>query len=342
MGYVEWLRVRGCLKWTAIVLGALFLICAIVRVVLIGHQNYLGWALSLESDPGSKVTQTTLPDGAQRTAIDDPLKQVRVVIVDRGSSGKHIEIYDYSERGLTTRDAMDLGAVHVTELPSKRGSLTVVDTNGETDFINYIVSGALVAFIVATILGAPFAREGDGHLESALTKPLSRDRFSALVLGIDMAGIAAAFAGAIVFAIAVHALFELPHIIFNTRDVLALLVGILAPLAWYAMLTAATASMRRGYGAIIGFAWPVAGIVVALSYLRPEGNPVLTVVHAIAWVFSFIDPLTYTNIHGQILMVDASGHATVGFGYVGQVIALALLAAVYSVISMVQWRRIEA
>jgi hypothetical protein len=343
VAYVEWLRVRGCLKWTAIVLGVFFLICVIVRVALIGHGSYIGWALNLKSDPGSKVTETTLPDGSRRTAIDDPVKQVRVVIVDRGWHGKHIEIYDYSEHGSPDlKRAADMGTVHVSGLPSGRGSLTVVDTNGETDFMNYVASGVVVAMIVATILGAPFAREGDGHLEVALTKPTSREQFAASVLGADFAGIAAAYVLAIVFAVAVHTLFEVPHILFTGRDALALLVGILAPAAWYAMLAAATASIRRGYGTVLGFAWPVAGIVLGLSLAQPNGNPIFQAVHAIAWLLSFINPLTYTNIHGQILSVDASGHVAVGFGYTRQVVALALLTGAYGILSIVQWRRIEA
>ncbi|HZY97932.1 MAG TPA: hypothetical protein VFE36_00020 [Candidatus Baltobacteraceae bacterium] len=343
MGYVEWLRVRGCLKWTALALGALLLLAVVFRLALIGHHSYLSYAFGLESDPGAKVTESALPDGAHRINIDDPAKQVRVVIIDRGWNGKHIEIYDYSGHSSSdAKDSVDMGTVHVTELPQKRGTLTVVNTNGETDFMNYVLCGLIVAFIVATVLGAPFAREGDGHLEITLTKPVSRERFSALVLGVDMAGIVAAFVAAIVFAVAVHTLFEIPHITFNGRDALALLVGILAPVAWYAMLTAATASMRRGYGAIVGFAWPVAGIVVALSYVHPDGNPVLAAVHAIAWVLSFIDPLTYTNIHGQILSVDASGQATIGLGYTRQVVALAVLTAVYGALSIVQWKRVEA
>jgi len=343
MNYVEWLRVRGCLKWTAIVLGVLFLICIVVRIALIGRQSYVGWALNLKADPGSKVTETVLPDGARRTAIDDPSKQVRVVIVDRGWNGKHVEIYDYSENGShDLRHAVSMGAVRVSELPSRHGSLTVVDTNGETDFINYIVNGAVVAFIVATVLGAPFARENDGHLEIALTKPASRERSSAAVLATDAGGILAAFVLAIAFAVAVHTLFELPHIAFNARDALALLVGVLAPIAWYSMLAAATASIRRGYGAVLGFAWPVAGIVLVLSLVHPNGNPLFEAVHAIAWVLSFADPLTYTNLHGQVVSVDAAGRATAGFGYTRQVVALAALTLVYGGLSVLQWRRVEA
>lgn len=342
MGYVEWLRVRGCLKWVAIVLGVLFLLAVIVRVTLIGRQDYLTWAFNLKSDPGAKVTETSLPDGTRRVAIDDPAKQVRVVVFDRGWQGKRIEIYDYSEHG-----ASDLKNVHVVmgsvsenRLPSGHGTFTVINTSGETDFISYVVNAAFVALIVATVLGAPFAREGDGHLEIALTKPVSRLRYSIEALAIDAVGIVAAFFMTIAFAIAIHAIFEIPHIVFSANDAMALVVAILAPIAWYAMLAAATASMRRAYGAVIGFAWPVAGVVLALSHASPDGNAVLTIVHDIAWVLNLFNPLANINLHNASMQFGSP--PLFGVGYGSQIAVLALLILLYCALSIVQWRRIEA
>lgn len=342
MGYVEWLRVRGCLKWVAIVLGVLLLVGVIVRVAMVGHQDYLSWAFNLKSDPGAKVNETTLPDGTRRVAIDDPAKQVRVVVFDRGWQGKRIEIYDYSERGSSETKNVHLvmGSVSEHRLPGGRGTFTVVESNGETDFINYVMTGAFVAFIVATVLGAPFAREGDGHLEVALSKPVSRLRYSIEVLAIDAVGVVAAFLMTIVFAIAIHAIFEIPHIVFAASDAFRLVAAILAPIAWYAMLAAATASLRRGYVAVIGFAWPVAGIVLALGYARPDGNVILTILHDIAWVLDLFNPLAHFNLHHG--NVEFGGPPVFGLGYGNQIAALAVLILLYCVISIVQWRRIEA
>lgn len=342
MGYVEWLRVRGCLKWVAIVLGVIFLLAVVVRVALIGRQDYLAWAFNLKSDPGAKVTETSMPDGTRRIAIDDPAKQVRVVVYDRGWQGKRIEIYDYSERG--SSDLKDvhvvMGSVSENRLPSGHGTITVIDTNGETDFVNYVVNAAFVAFIVATVLGAPFAREGDGHLEIALTKPASRLRYSIEALAVDALGVVAAFFMTIVFAVAIHALFELPHIVFTSSDALAIVVAILAPIAWYAMLAAATASLRRAYGAVIGFAWPVAGVVLGLGYARPDGNAVLTVVHDIAWVLDLFNPLAHINLHNRGMQFGSP--PVFGTGYASQIAVLAGLILLYCILSIVQWRRIEA
>ena len=342
MGYVEWLRVRGCLKWVAIVLDVLFLIAVIVRVALIGRQDYLSWAFNLRSDPGTKVTETALPDGTRRIAIDDPAKKVHVVVFDRGWQGKRIEIYDYSERGSSELKNVHvvMGSVSENRLPGGHGTFTVINTNGETDFISYVVNAAFVAFIVATVLGAPFAREGDGHLEIALTKPLSRLRYSIEVLAIDAVGVIAAFVMTIVFAIAIHAIFEIPHIVFTASDAWGLIVAILAPIAWHAMLAAATASLRRGYGAVIGFAWPVAGIVLALGNARPDGNAILTIAHDIAWVLNLFNPLAHVNLHNE--SVQFGGPPVFGIGYGNQIAALAVLILLYCVLSVAQWRRIEA
>lgn len=342
MGYVEWLRVRGCLKWVAIVLGVLLLVGVIVRVALIGRQDYLSWAFNLKSDPGAKVTETTLPDGTRRVAIDDPAKSVRVVVFDRGWQGKRIEIYDYSEHGSSEMKNVHLvmGSVSEQRLPSGRGTFTVINTDGETDFINYVINAAIVAFIVATVLGAPFAREGDGHLEVALTKPVSRLRYSVEVLAIDALGVVAAFFMTIVFAIAIHAIFEIPHIVFTTSDALGLVAAILAPMAWYAMLAAATASLRRAYGAVIGFAWPVAGIVLALGYARPEGNVIVTILHDVAWVLDLFNPLAHITLHHQDVQFGAPEVS--GMGYGNQIAILAVLTILYGALCAVQWRRIEA
>lgn len=347
MGYVEWLRVRGCLKVTAFALGCLFLLAVVARLALMGHHDYVDWAYGLKSDPASQVTQTTLADGTQRTTIDNSAKQLHVVIDDRGSRGKHIEIDDYSAQGSSDLSGGSLmlhnGNKNESKLPGNRGTRIVIDSDSDvTNFVSYVIVGLIVAFIVATVLGVPFARENDGHLEVALTKPASRERFSAAVLGIDIGGIAVVFVAGIVFAIAAQSLFELPRVSFAARDAMASIGGIFAPVAWYSMLAAATASIRRGYGAVLGFAWPVAAIVLGLSLVTPGNNAVLNVVHSIAWSLSFINPLTYTTVNGSVIVDDSAGHTIVGFADGGHVVALALLSAFYCALAILQWRRVEA
>jgi hypothetical protein len=341
MGYVEWLRVRGCLKWTAMVLGVLFLIAAIVRITIVGKEDYAGWALSLKSDPGSHETETTLADGTHRVEIDDPAKGLRVVIDEHGSR-KHIVIYD--KTGKTSSElahaAITMGDVSEHNLPDGKGTLTTVDTNGETDFLSYVIAGVVIAMIVATILGAPFARENDGHLETSLTKPVRRDVLAVRTILIDAAGIVTSLVAGVAFSLLVHLMFEVPHVTFAARDAVVVGVGIVAPLAWYAMLAAATASIRRGWGAVLGFAWPVCAIVVALSAIDPAGNALLTVLHDVGTVLAYIDPLTYTHFGTDSAPMAVAGKAADADGV--KLGALAVLAVAYSSAAVLQWRRVEA
>ena len=186
MVYVEWLRVRGTLKWTTIVLGILFVIACVARVTIPTHHH--------------------------------------------------------------------------------------MERNHEMSFGYFIVFGGVVALFVATILGAPFARENDGHLEVALTKPVDRAALALMTIGVDAAGIVAALAVGTLFGIGLHTIFFPPWITFHLVDAIAIVFGVVAPLAWYAMLAAATSSLRRGYGAILGIAWPVAAIVAGLSLVDPNDN----------------------------------------------------------------------
>jgi hypothetical protein len=342
MAYVEWLRVRGCLRWTGFVLLGLFLVTAIVRVAVFGIQHdVLGWASRLQHDPDSKVTDTTLADGTHRITVDNPREKIHMVIDDRGTQGKHIEILDRSGSKLHEHGSVTTGSIVIHDLPNGGGRETIVDTNEQTAFLNFVVCGAVVALIVATILGAPFARENDGHLEISLTKPVSRDRLSLQIIGVDVAALAVAFSAGIIFALAVTAIFAFPRITFDGHDAFALASGIAAPIAWYAMLTAATASMKRGYGAILGFAWPVAAIVVGLSLVQPEGNALLRVVQGVAWALSLIDPIAYMHF-GRHEAVTVDGQSVLNYSDWHQLLMLAVLSAFYGALAVVQWRRVEA
>ena len=221
MTYVEWLRVRGTLKWTTIVLGILFVLACVARVTIPAHGHMEG--------------------------------------------------------------------------------------NHEMNFGYFVVFGAVVALIVATMLGAPFARENDGHLEVALTKPVDRIGLALMTMGVDAVGIIAALAIGTLFGIGLHTIFFPPWITFHFVDVIMIVSGIIAPLSWYAMLAAATSSLRRGYGAIIGIAWPVAAIVGGLSLVDPNDNALAALIHMVFWTLSRIDPLVYIWRRGNRAMATRRG-----------------------------------
>ncbi len=339
IAYVEWLRVRNCLKWTAIVLVALFLIAAGIRVFAIGVGNdAMSWAVRQGHEPDSKVADSVLPDGTHRITIDNAREGAHITIDDLGPQGKVVTIIDRST-GSKAYDRVVDGNISVHTLPHGGGTETIVTVSGPMPFYHIVRVGLFVALVIATILGAPFARESDGHLELALTQPRSREAYALSVLATDAAGIAGAFVLSLALAIATQALFETPRYTFGAIDASSIAVALLGSIAWYAMLTAATSSMKRGYGAIQGFSWPVSAGIVGLAVM-PVANPMLAMVQRVCQVLRLLDPLGFLHLGpvatGSIVAERASIPVPV------EILALALLALVYGVLAVVQWRRIEA
>ena len=118
-------------------------------------------------------------------------------------------------------------------------------------------------------------------------------------------------------------------------------IGLIGCAAWYGMLCAATASMRRGYGAILGFAWPVALVVALVARIDLSGSQIGQIIHAIFVPLAWIDPFTYLHVKTAV-MVNGSpaGSAAANFGF--DIMMLAILTVVYLALAVLQWRRVEA
>jgi len=344
MAYVEWLRVWRCLKVTAIVLVVLEILLLIVRIsfLTIGPGDSLSFVHGVENDPNSHVTHVTLPDGTGRTIIDNPKDSVHIVVDDRGYQGKRIQIIESgAHASKESHHTVAMGDIHVETRPNGGQTITTIDTGQPEDFGYYFAIAAVVGLIIASVLGAPFARENDGHLEIALTKPVTRERLALSAIGADLAGILAAWALTIVFLIVGHTIFEMPHYVFGPYDAIGLVLGLVSCAAWYAMLCAATSSIKRAYGAVIGFAWPVAVLVAVLGKVDLSGTQLGQVVHAIVTPLAWIDPLTYVHL-GRGVIVNGSPAGTAHSAPTYDVIVLAILAVVYLALAIVQWRRVEA
>jgi hypothetical protein len=339
MNYVEWLRVRNLLRTTAIVLAILVVLAVILRVSVSRYMSPDAWVSHISLDPGTKVTHTVLPGGTKRTTIIDSSAQTTVVIDDFGYSGKHIVITEPSRRAHKEGEHnVGIGSIHVAE--SRHGSVTTttIDTNGSVPMLYYMALADVVALIVATILAAPFAREIDGHLEVALTRPCSRVRYALEVIGADAVGILVASALTVVAFYLVQLLFESARLDFSGLSMRAIAMGIALPLAWYALLCAATTWLSRSYGAVLGFAWPLA-ILIGVLTLIPPGNIVALFVHDVAWVLSRLNPLTY------VAFTSPSDNGTIS--YSGSHFALrlsieVLMFVVYGAIAILKWQRVEA
>jgi hypothetical protein len=340
MNYVEWLRVRRVLRNTAIVLALVILAGIGLRIYISPYMTTDKWIHHFEKEPSTKVTQSVLADGAKRTVIDSPSDQTRIVIDDRGYKGRHIQVTEPTKNAHEHNDNVSFGSFNVTE--SRHGALTVtdIDTNNSVPLIFYMIFADIVALVIATVLGAPFARENDGHLEYALTKPASRARLAVGIMAADWIGISAASFMTVLALYICQLFFGSASIDFSGINLQALAIGIAVPLTWYAMLCAATASMSRGYAAVLGFAWPVAMLVIVLG-IAPLGNSLVAeAVRSIFHLLTYINPLAYvsfavgTDSHDTLSTAQASFASRIS-------IELALF-ALYSIAAVLQWRRVEA
>jgi hypothetical protein len=352
--YTEWLRVRGCLKWTAIVL------VVGIALVLFGRFTYLDIR---PNSPGfshiyiddrqlpqfeqtSKQTQTTLADGTKRTVINNARLGIRITIDDRGYWGKHVEIFERKAPAGVHANVINFGDIHGQRFMLPGGSSMVKIDEGAAlpeDFNYYAVFATFVAVIVATVLGAPFGRENDGHLEIALTKPISRIRLALETVAVDFGGIVAAWVLTVVALIIGHTIFEAPNYIYGATDTVTIAVGLLGTFAWYALLCAATASMKRNYGAMLGVAWPIALGLLGIANADLGYAPLAQIIHTTAKALSWINPLFY--LHFGPLFSSTAGSAaglnaiTVLAGYIP---ILAVLLLVYVALAVWQWQRVEA
>jgi hypothetical protein len=341
--YVEWLRVRGVLKWTAIVLGAIVVLLLVLRLSLLGFgtNDVLSFVNLMQDNKNSQVVHSTLPDGTKRTTIDSVKDGVHIVVDDLGYQGKRIQIFERSPHASAHHKTVSMGSLHVETLPNGNGTITTVETNRPENFAYYAAIATFVALIVGTLLGAPFARENDGHLEIALTKPIARERLALATIGVDLAGIAAAWLMTVVFVMIAHSVFEAPRFAFTPFDATVIVLGLVGNAAWYAMLCAATAAMKRAYGVILGVAWPAAIAIAVLGKIDLSGSQLGQVVHDIVTPLSWIDPFSYLHF-GPAYTVNGQGAGALAVAPNYELPMLVILALVYGALAIVTWRRVEA
>jgi len=339
MNYVEWLRVRNLLRNVAIVLAVLVVLAVVLRISVSRYMSPEAWISHFQSHPGVKVSDFTLPDGTKRMVIDDPSEQTRAVIDDRGRAGKHIVITEPTKNASGKKTRVTAGSIHVFSSHNGTVETTVIDTNGSVPMIYYMGLADLVAIVVAIILAAPFAREFDGHLEVALTKPISRERYAIGAILADSVGIIAASLLTVAAFYVCQLLFESPSLDFSGVNAKAIAMGLIFPLAWYAMLCAATTWAKRSYIAILVGALPVVLLIGGLTLIHAN-NVVALFIHDVAWVLSRFIPLSYV----RLAMPDEADMAnSVSPPDFGLRLALEItFFVVYAAIAIWQWRRMEA
>jgi hypothetical protein len=350
MTYVEWLRVGRYLKYTAWVLGALLVLIVIVEYTFlnVGGKSALagvevhtaaGNVNATEILNGATTTHSTLPDGTKRITIANAPKGVRVTIDDHGYSGKHVEIFERSVK--RSEKLIGFGPVSIQRVAVPGGSVVTIDTNKPEDFAYLAAIATFVALIIATVLGAPFARQNDGHLEIALTNPAPRTTLGLGAMLADMTGIAAAWLMTVAVLFIAHIVQYSPNYTYGARDTEVIALGFAGLLAWYAMLCAATASMRRAYGVVLGISWPVAALVAVLAKADFGDSPMAQLVRWGATPLSWIDPFTYLHF-GPAFTVNGRPAGSLAVSLQSELPALLILAFVYVALAIVQWRRVEA
>ncbi|MBV8597150.1 MAG: hypothetical protein JOZ50_13000 [Candidatus Eremiobacteraeota bacterium] len=192
----------------------------------------------------------------------------------------------------------------------------------------------LVAAIFATGIGCGLACENNGHLEIAWTRPASRVGYAARLMAVDIAGILAIFAFTVLLCLGVIYAVGLQHYLALDPKVGAVLARFLVyPLAWYGIVCGLTASVRGRAGAIAGFSWLGAAILLALLDLKMP--PVL---HAIVKTLNYVNPLLYGNFASG----DEASRHIVQIGLPISIAALGAIAVVGIAAALTQWRALEA
>lgn len=339
MTYVEWLRVGVALKRTAITLGILIAIAIAARiwVAYYGPVDALSYVNSIQHDPSSHVVVSTLPNGSQRTIIDNPAKQVHLEITDRGNGDEIVRIV--SSNGGHTPLVFGDSDMH-RSVHDGQSDVTIETNRAVTNnsALEFGIAG-FIALIVGMILAGSFARENDGHLEIALTKPVSRTELSIRVMLVDMAGIVGAWILGVVATYFVHALFLGFHFGVTVRDCQLAVAVILGAIAWYALLCCATASLKRNYGIILGTAWIAGQLIPVLARIPSDAPPLLGFLRVVATPLSWIDPFTYARI--SLALPSATEMLRV-YPYAVEIPVLIALTIAYALFAILQWRRVEA
>ncbi len=210
-------------------------------------------------------------------------------------------------------------------------------TGGSTNFVGLFAATALVVGgIMATVFGTTLARENDGHLELAWTKPHSRTEYSTAAMLVNAAGIMfcvfMAFA-ALLWTLYTPGMRELVTWNLTPSAANDLLRFALFPLAWYAVIVALSARLRGG-GLVQGLIWPVAMVLLALHQI-----PFPPVWHDLFGVLNIVNPLSYVEFKDNSFSIVA---ATVLNPATYSVVALAAFAVGGWAFATMQWRRLEA
>jgi hypothetical protein len=341
--YAEVLRGMRALRVIAIILGIFLAIAIVVRLWALSEHDPAAVAIAMQSSATAHVTTKTLADGTIETTVNDPVKNIHAVI-DRHGRLFHMDATMPSSDPMSHNN-FSLGRSSI-DRNQRSGMTHVVLTHDVTANIPVAMLFAIaevIALITATMLGGVLAKENDGHLELAWTKPVSRDRLALASIATDMVTIVVSQFAAILLILIVCAMFVWPTFYADAYTLLAITLALLGPLAWYACLTAFSASLKRGLGMVCGLGWLAALAIPGIAEGTASSSS--DIGRAIHWIFqplAYIDPIEYVHLsfHGSAGM---SGMQVTPLGPLGiSTVLLLALTIVYLSLAVLQWRRVEA
>lgn len=341
MMYVEWLRARRALIVVGVILAAFVVLALGLKIWLVRYETTGQYINLVQAEPGTTQQHVTLPDGTKRTIYDNPGSHTHIVVDDRGYSGQRVVIDAPHKDGLDISRST-IGSTQITTSNDGKLDHIVVETDHGSTLAPYLGVAWFLAMIVATILGAPFARENDGHLEIALTKPVSRTVLALGMVVTDALAMIATIAGTVIVLMILTLLFE-PLRISGDDALLMIASTVLVPLGWYALLNAVTASLRRAYGVILGLSWPVLFGINGFVAIPWNDSTFGRLGYALSHTFYTLNPISYLTLGSGVHIETGGSTAAETFSHtsLGMLVALALF-IVYTALAVVQWRRVEA
>ncbi|HEY9180739.1 MAG TPA: hypothetical protein VIO32_08455 [Candidatus Baltobacteraceae bacterium] len=334
--FVEYQRALRAIRIALILLGV-FLACVIILRISVHTTD---WTKPIVYSPTAHVTSTHLADGSTRIVFVDPKKQTHGVIVRHPDGTLDADIFEPRSAG-RHNDNFSMGSMNMNSTIEGNARHTTMRFHPEAP--TYELSGLFLAtlpmgLIVASLLGGLLAKENDGHLELAWTKPVSRERYATAGIVVDAVAIVATQLLTIAVTLVATLMFFVPRFTWPGDGAWYIAFAVAAPIAWYALITAASASLKRGPGAVVGLGWVVAllipGVAVPLKAVAND-NYIAAWFYAIFHALSYIDPIAYLSFSGA----SKSSYPLPLEASVG---AMCALIGIYSVLAIAQWRRVEA
>lgn len=339
--YVELLRASRALRIVGVILALALLGGLAFRLSFLNHATPEAYVTDIEKSPTAHVTRTQLPDGSERTVIDDPQKRTHAVVIRKGRAFRMDVTEPAAQMHAHEHSTTSIGNMNMDESTHSGISHVTLSYSGspEISWTALFSGSVLMGLLVATLLAGPLAKENEGHLELAWTKPVSREAYASASIAVDIATIVLSQIACIAVALICIFMWAIPALVLGSGGAALIAISLLVPIAWYACLTAFSASLKRGPGMVIGLGWFAALIIPSMMAATDKIDaPLARILHFIFKGLAYIDPIVYFPSFSNHSAVHGNLAATLG----ESLLLVTVLAVVYIALAVLQWRRVEA